>query len=161
MYIAMAGPVHADSMQPGVTIITIIHIDSGIYFSINSSHASHMFSRCFHGMPIHISSSSRPSTTLHIGWVPSRKGSLMLRIWNENAKPWKASLRNSDAWRSVDRIFFRWIQMWNTLGNFVQKYVLIFDYLFVVWALISPCVALLILFVVCKRISVERLWVTY
>lgn len=119
------------------------------------------FSRCFHGMPIHISSSSRPSTTLHIGWVPSRKGSLMLRIWNENAKPWKASLRNSDAWRSVDRIFFRWIQMWNTLGNFVQKYVLIFDYLFVVWALISPCVALLILFVVCKRISVERLWVTY
>lgn len=119
------------------------------------------FSRCFHGMPIHISLSSRPSTTLHIGWVPSRKGSLMLRIWNENAKPWKASLRNSDAWRSVDRIFFRWIQMWNTLGNFVQKYVLIFDYLFVVWALISPCVALLILFVVCKRISVERLWVTY
>lgn len=114
------------------------------------------FSRCFHGMPIQISSSSRPSTTLHIGWVPSRKGSLMLRIWNENAKPWKASLRNSDAWRSVDRIFFRWIQMWNTLGNFVQKYVLIFDYLFVVWALISPCVALLILFVVCKRISVER-----
>lgn len=163
MYISMAGPVHADSMQPGVTIITIImyHIDSGIYHSINSSHASHMFSRCFHGMSIHISSSSRPSTTLHIGWVPSRKGSLMLRIWNENAKPWKASLRNSDAWRSVDRIFFRWIQMWNTLGNFVQKYVLIFDYLFVVWALISPCVALLILFVVCKRISVERLWVTY
>ena len=62
---------------------------------------------------MHISSSSRPSTTLHIGWVPSRKGSLMPRIWNENARPWKASSRNNAAWRITgwDLLYLENIQM--------------------------------------------------